>query len=215
MLEPETLQSIRDKWDSINVDGDQYITLEEMYAAQLFDLADKDNEGTLDEAEFFSLCQLIVSRQNFPEATERVMNKQLQDTFKSQDVNGDGMIDKKEFNTFLSTSLAEILLEHAATQPGSRHSKDMQMARLASKRMTRTSHTSNNNMQAASRMGGRPSAMASNQSMSPIGEAPYPGQMPERQLSGQFSSTSSNAAPGDQYQMAGGTPRSMSALTAI
>lgn len=71
------LHYVEQAWHKLNFGGDDTLTEEAMYAAQLFDLADTDESNTLDEKEFEALCELIISQQGYDKDLQDVIVAKL------------------------------------------------------------------------------------------------------------------------------------------
>ena len=97
----DALRRVRLAWSSINVDGDNRITVEEMYASQLFEIADTNDDGDLSRAEFSKLCELIVRRQGYDAYVQSEISRRLQREFMRIDSNCSGRIEKHEFVRFV------------------------------------------------------------------------------------------------------------------
>ena len=98
----DALRRTRLAWNSINVDGDDRITIEEMYASQLFEMADRNGDGDLSRAEFSQLCELIVRRQGYDTQVQNEISRRLQREFMRLDENRSGRIEKHEFVRFVT-----------------------------------------------------------------------------------------------------------------
>jgi len=59
MVTDDQVKSIKKSWEMMNADGDAYISLDELYCAELFDMADEDGSGDLELDEIFALGELI------------------------------------------------------------------------------------------------------------------------------------------------------------
>lgn len=101
-VDPDVLNRARNAWNSININGDAYVSVEEMYAAQLFDLIDVNRSGRLSRAEFAALCEIIVRRQGYGARAQGEIVKRLEREFIRFDRDGNGTIDRVEFMSFVS-----------------------------------------------------------------------------------------------------------------
>ena len=100
----QDVQDIEAAWNKLNFDGDETLTLEEMYSAHLFDIADKNGDGTLNFEEFAAMCELIISKQGYDADLQGIIVPILLNRFAEDDEDGDGNIDKCEFVKFVTRS---------------------------------------------------------------------------------------------------------------
>merc|ERR1712216_1084096 len=61
-IDPEDVEAVKDKWEELDIDGSEMLSMNELAASIVFDMADVDDNGVLSEFEFQHLAKFLSSR---------------------------------------------------------------------------------------------------------------------------------------------------------
>lgn len=78
MVDVDDIQSLRQKFEEIDVNGNGYLSKEEMYVEIVFSRWDTSGEGSLCEEEFTNACKRLLETSALP-GVQQIMQKQIEE----------------------------------------------------------------------------------------------------------------------------------------